>query len=457
MKPSEGVVMIKISLPGQTKVKTLKQRFKDEFGLTLRIFDGRNLADDNMSLQQVRKFIGASSIQVRRNTQVGNLEDRFMVECGIKVQISGSNDGYLCNNKLTLAAALDEDSRKSHGISDELELRSDSGSIESNEKSSLLVDNRTGTVGLFEFQIKSGVVYEQEIEDDDLIELIKSLRQKIANKNYIEASKDLINASAFEFDPGQLEGGPERFFACTDLIEFPCSEENTSVKIGFDGGLTVTYSVLFELPLKHGVTLEEVKEYLPESGAWAAAHVSPGWSYMESDGDNVWLLGTKVENLSAITTHPQGTTEFKQALVKACLESGDHYERLAYMMGINAEHLDEWANELFGRSLADEHDLAGKNSSELTNYEPNTTENGKESQMMVSVDVYTKDIDAALEATKVAIKNGAISIRLQSNEDWDTKKFENLNLMFEVDHKSPAIEHLDNGPFAKNADDLKPE
>ena len=46
---------------------------------------------------------------------MGNLEDRFMADFGIKVQIAGSDDSYLCDNDLTLAAALEEDERKLGG------------------------------------------------------------------------------------------------------------------------------------------------------------------------------------------------------------------------------------------------------------------------------------------------------------------------------------------------------
>lgn len=42
--------------------------------------------------------------------------------------------------------------------------------------------------------------------------------------------------------------------------------------------------------------------------------------------------------------------------------------------------------------------------------------------MIVSVDVYTKDIDAGLTAFKMALSSGAINVRLSSNEDWDSKK-----------------------------------
>ena len=41
-------------------------------------------------------------------------------------------------------------------------------------------------------------------------------------------------------------------------------------------------------------------------------------------------------------------------------------------------------------------------------------------------------------------------MQLRSNEDYDTRKFESLNLMFEADHKSEALAQLDDGPFSKD-------
>jgi hypothetical protein len=75
--------------------------------------------------------------------------------------------------------------------------------------------------------------------------------------------------------------------------------------------------------------------------------------------------------------------------------------------------------------------------------------------MIVSVDVYTQNVDAALAAFKIAIESGATCVRLLSNEDSDTNKFAYLNLMFEADHTSVAIAKLDEGPFVKNFNDLK--
>lgn len=74
--------------------------------------------------------------------------------------------------------------------------------------------------------------------------------------------------------------------------------------------------------------------------------------------------------------------------------------------------------------------------------------------MKVSVDVYSKDVDAATAAFKLAIEEGATDVRLNSSEDYDTKQFEYVNLMFEVEHDSVAISSLDDGPFAKDYSDV---
>lgn len=70
--------------------------------------------------------------------------------------------------------------------------------------------------------------------------------------------------------------------------------------------------------------------------------------------------------------------------------------------------------------------------------------------MKVNVDVYTTDVDAGIAAFQKALDAGASDVQLRSNEDWETKKFESLNLMFEADHKSEALNVLDDGPFTKD-------
>lgn len=95
------------------KVKTIKTQFKKEFGLTLRVYDGRSFADDDVTLASIRKGESkGGELTPRNNIKVGNLENKINEMFGIKVQISGSDDSYLCDNNLTLKGAREEDSKK---------------------------------------------------------------------------------------------------------------------------------------------------------------------------------------------------------------------------------------------------------------------------------------------------------------------------------------------------------
>ncbi len=102
-----------ITISGRMKVKTLKHDFFNEFGLNIRIYDGQRFADDEATLASIRKGDHkGGEFSPRRNTKVGNLEDKMMELFGLKVQISGSDDSYLCNDDLTIAGAYEADEKK---------------------------------------------------------------------------------------------------------------------------------------------------------------------------------------------------------------------------------------------------------------------------------------------------------------------------------------------------------
>ncbi len=102
-----------LNINGRMKVKTLKADFKEEFGLTLRVYDGRSFADNDATLASIRKGDSkGGEFSPKRNTKVGNLEDKILELFGIKTQVAGSDDSYLCNNDFTLAAALEYDEKK---------------------------------------------------------------------------------------------------------------------------------------------------------------------------------------------------------------------------------------------------------------------------------------------------------------------------------------------------------
>jgi len=69
--------------------------------------------------------------------------------------------------------------------------------------------------------------------------------------------------------------------------------------------------------------------------------------------------------------------------------------------------------------------------------------------MKVSVDVYTKDIDSAFSAVRKAVEENISEIQLRGFQNWETKE-RTFNIMFDADHTSAVLSHLDDGNFLKD-------
>jgi hypothetical protein len=102
-----------MNINGRMKVKTLRADFMKEFGLTIRVYDGRSFADEDATLASIRKGDSkGGEFSPKRNSKVGLLENKIEELFGLKTQIAGSDDSYLCDNDLTLAGALETDQKK---------------------------------------------------------------------------------------------------------------------------------------------------------------------------------------------------------------------------------------------------------------------------------------------------------------------------------------------------------
>ena len=94
--------MGELAISGKMQVKTLKNKFKEAFGLTLRVYKGNKFADESATLaslsdKKVEEFKASS------NMKVGNFEDNFTKATGLKVQVASPNDKELCHDGSTLA------------------------------------------------------------------------------------------------------------------------------------------------------------------------------------------------------------------------------------------------------------------------------------------------------------------------------------------------------------------
>lgn len=98
-----------LKVSGRMTVKRLKENFKNEFGGTLRVYDGREKADDNATLASIRRNEDAKGGELVCNGHltVGSFERRMRDIFGIKVQVATPDDWTLALDGITLAKLKD--------------------------------------------------------------------------------------------------------------------------------------------------------------------------------------------------------------------------------------------------------------------------------------------------------------------------------------------------------------
>lgn len=98
--------MADLTISGKMKVKTLKANFKNEFGSTLRVYNGQRFADDDATLASIRKNNAkGGDVKINGKMLVGNFEKKIFEEFGIKVQVATPDDTKLSEDSITLTAS----------------------------------------------------------------------------------------------------------------------------------------------------------------------------------------------------------------------------------------------------------------------------------------------------------------------------------------------------------------
>ena len=94
-----------LKVSGRMTVKRLKENFKNEFGGTLRVYDGRAKADDNATLASICRNEDAKGEELVCNGHltVGSFERRMRDIFGIKVQVATPDDWTLALDGITLS------------------------------------------------------------------------------------------------------------------------------------------------------------------------------------------------------------------------------------------------------------------------------------------------------------------------------------------------------------------
>ncbi len=87
-------------------VVELQRQFFDNFGLVLRVYKGRHLADEKLMLKQISATETSGKLKIKATMTVGEVEQAFKDVFGIIVQISNEYETYLINNRYTLGQAM---------------------------------------------------------------------------------------------------------------------------------------------------------------------------------------------------------------------------------------------------------------------------------------------------------------------------------------------------------------
>ena len=97
--------MAEFKIDGRMTVRTLKENFKKEFEGTLRVYDGREKAEDTATLASIRKNddVKGGELVCRASRTVGKFEKEMLEVFGIKVQVASPDDWVLALDGITLA------------------------------------------------------------------------------------------------------------------------------------------------------------------------------------------------------------------------------------------------------------------------------------------------------------------------------------------------------------------
>lgn len=101
--------MADFKIDGRMKVKKLKELFATEFGGTLRVYNGKKLAEDDATLASIRSNEGAKGgeFTCRASRTVGKFEQEIWDVFGIKVQVATCDDHVLVLDGITLSKVKD--------------------------------------------------------------------------------------------------------------------------------------------------------------------------------------------------------------------------------------------------------------------------------------------------------------------------------------------------------------
>lgn len=186
--------MAGFKIDGRMTVRKLKENFKNEFEGTLRVYDGRELADDKATLAAIRKGEAkGGELVCRASRTVGKFEEEMKEVFGIRVQVASPDDYVLALDGITLANLKNIKKNATKADMEELVAYKRKGSSES-EKAENTSDKKKFrieliTKGSYGIEVAPIDTDEYDIEDmsfDEAEEYIMDDSDYIANFTFLD-------------------------------------------------------------------------------------------------------------------------------------------------------------------------------------------------------------------------------------------------------------------------------
>jgi Lon protease-like protein len=92
-------------------ITELTQKFRANFGCSLRVYRGKILADGRMTIRTLNKHTTleinhvAEKLKIKATEKAGDVEKKFLEHFGIKVQIADKHNANLVPDEITLGEA----------------------------------------------------------------------------------------------------------------------------------------------------------------------------------------------------------------------------------------------------------------------------------------------------------------------------------------------------------------
>ena len=178
-----------VKFDGRTTVDKLKRYFKCVYNVSLRVYDGKNLADGSKKLSELRTDGAKStgSLECRASITVGSLIQRVKEQFGLDIKIATQDDWDLVLDGITLATAGTIKKQATKADMEGLEgyQREGSGTKEESDVANVDIDMDAtySTIRLSYFHLN----------EDKLIGLYKSGKREIIRKAANNAIYDLNN------------------------------------------------------------------------------------------------------------------------------------------------------------------------------------------------------------------------------------------------------------------------